>query len=389
MVNKTLSSTTSRPALNHLLQLDGVRFIAVGLVLCDHWLAGRVELQLELGALGVTIFFVLSGFLITRILLSSKDKLSNQPGGGLGKYLKIFYIRRTVRIFPVYYLTLFVLYALNEPPVRKAIGWLALYATNIYIVYNMTWLGTVDHLWSLAVEEQFYLFFPLLLFFVPRRWVLTTAMIMIVGAVTLRYAVDQARLPWFVNYVSTPTCLDSFGLGAIMAYWWLYQREQFERVFQSNIGLIVSILALWLVVYLVDVLPDAPSIVPVYGHHNVMSNVWERLAGSLVGFFLIGRAVLGFSGPMKWILENPASQYMGRISYGVYLFHNFVYNAYHTQPTHFTLRAWRRITDILPVLNSTYFFEFCFFLFLTVALATVSWFVIEKPINKLKDRFTY
>jgi peptidoglycan/LPS O-acetylase OafA/YrhL len=153
--------------------------------------------------------------------------------------------------------------------------------------------------------------------------------------------------------------------------------------------LIVSILALWLVVYLVDVLPDAPSIVPVYGHHNVMSNVWERLAGSLVGFFLIGRAVLGFSGPMKWILENPASQYMGRISYGVYLFHNFVYNAYHTQPTHFTLRAWRRITDILPVLNSTYFFEFCFFLFLTVALATVSWFVIEKPINKLKDRFTY
>jgi len=381
------TTTAARPALNHLQQLDGVRFIAVAMVLFDHWMAGRIEMPL--GALGVTIFFVLSGFLITRILLSSKDKLSNEPNGGLGKYLKTFYIRRTLRIFPVYYLVLFVLYAINEPPVRKTFGWLALYATNLYMAYHSTWMGTVDHLWSLAVEEQFYLFFPLLLFVVPRSWVPFTAALMIVGAIAMRYVLYRARMPWFIGYVTMPACLDSFGLGAIMAFWWLYQREKFKLVFQNTIWLWISIVLFATVVIGTKILPAIPDPQGWLGHHNIMSDVWERLAGSLIGFFLIGRAVLGFGGPMKWVLENPVSQYMGKISYGIYLYHNFVFNVYHTQPTHFTLRSWRRITDILPFLNSSYFFQFSYFLALTLLLATLSWYLIEKPINDLKDRFSY
>ena len=98
-------ATATRPALNHLRQLDGIRFIAVFLVLFDHWM-GHIDFPVgAIGALGVTIFFVLSGFLITRILLSSKDRLSNKPNGGLSTYLKTFYIRRTIRIFPIYYLS--------------------------------------------------------------------------------------------------------------------------------------------------------------------------------------------------------------------------------------------------------------------------------------------
>ncbi|GAB3994750.1 acyltransferase [Spirosoma daeguense] len=382
----------SRPVLNHLRQLDGLRFIAVGLVLFDHWMAehwSSTYFELPLGPLGVTIFFVLSGFLITRILLSSKDKLQNQPSGGLGKYLKTFYIRRTIRIFPVYYLTLFVLYLIDEPPVRRTIGWLALYASNIYMAYYGTWMGTVDHLWSLAVEEQVYLFFPLLLFFVPKRWVPLTATLMIVGGVTLRYVLFGARMPWFIGYVSMPACLDSFGLGAIMAYWWLYQRSRFEQVFRPTYWLWLSILLFAVIIALTKILPAVPDLHGWTGHHNIMSDVFERLSASFIGFFLIGRAVLGFGGAMKWILENPVSQYLGRISYGLYLYHNFVFNVYHTQPTHFTLRAWRRITDILPFLNSSYFFQFSFFLFLTILLATISWYLIEKPINNLKDRFSY
>ena len=381
------TTTTARPALNHLRQLDGIRFVAVAMVLFDHWMSGRVELPL--GALGVTIFFVLSGFLITRILLSSKDKLSKEPGGDLGKYLKTFYIRRTLRIFPVYYLVLLVLYAIDEPPVRRTFGWLALYGTNLYMALYTTWMGTVDHLWSLAVEEQVYLFFPLLLFFVPRRWVPATALLMIVGAVAMRYVLYRARMPWFIGYVTMPACLDSFGLGAIMAFWWLYERGRFERVFRHSIWIWVSIALLATVATYTKILPAIPDATGLPGHHNIMSDVWERLAASLIGFFLIGRAVLGFGGPMKWLLENPVSQYMGRISYGLYLYHNFVFNAYHTQPTHFTVRAWRRITDVLPFLNSSYVFQFSFYLALTILLATLSWYLIERPINNLKDRFSY
>ncbi|UHG89720.1 acyltransferase family protein [Spirosoma oryzicola] len=385
--NAPTTTTTARPALYHLRQLDGIRFIAVALVLFDHWMAGRVDVPL--GPLGVTIFFVLSGFLITRILLSSKDKLKDSPNGGLGKYLKIFYIRRTIRIFPVYYLVLVVLYAINEPPVRQTFGWLALYATNLYMAYYSVWMGTVDHLWSLAVEEQFYLFFPLLLFLVPRRWVPLTTMLMIVGAVALRYVLYRARAPWFIGYVTMPACLDSFGLGTIMAFWWLYQRERFQQVFQNTIWIWFSILLFVAVLMLTKIVPAVPDPRGWQGHHNVMSDVWERLAASLVGFFLIGRAVLGFGGPIKWLLENPVSQYMGKISYGLYLYHNFVFNVYHTRPTHFTIRAWRRITDVLPFLNSSYIFQFSFYLALTLVIASLSWYLIEKPINNLKDRFSY
>ncbi len=387
MLNSPPAPTLNRSQLNHLRQLDGIRFLAVAMVLFDHWMAGRVELPL--GPLGVTIFFVLSGFLITRILLSSTDKLTNRPGGGLGQYLKTFYIRRTLRIFPVYYLTLFSLYVVNEPPVRRTFGWLALYATNIYMAYNRTWMGTVDHLWSLAVEEQVYLLFPVLLFFMPRRWVPLTAALMIVGAVAMRYVFYHAGLSWFIGYVSMPTNLDSFGLGAIMAFWWLYQRNRFEVVFRQTGWIWVSIALFVGVIVLTKRLPAVPDRYGWLGHHNIMSDVWSQLAASLIGFFLIGRAVIGFGGPMKWFLEHPVSQYMGRISYGLYLFHNFIFNVYHTQPTHFTLRAWQRISDVLPVLNSSYAFQFLFFLALTVGLATLSWYLIEKPINALKDRFSY
>ena len=381
------ATTSTQSKLNHLKQLDGIRFIAVGLVLVDHWTAGRFELPL--GSLGVTIFFVLSGFLITRILLASKDKLSSRPGGGLWTYLKTFYIRRSLRIFPIYYLTLLVLYLVDLPPVRRTIGWLALYGTNLYMAYFQTWLGPVDHLWSLAVEEQFYLFFPLLLFFVPRRWVPLMAVLMIVGSVLLRYVFYQARMPFFTGYVSMPTCLDSFGLGSIMAFWWLYQRERFTSVLTPAIWLWVSIGVLILVIILSKIVPTVPDPRGWPTPLNIVTDVWERLAASLVGFFLIGQAIIGFTGPMKWVLENPVSQYLGRISYGLYLYHHFVFNRFHPQPTHIPARAWNWLSASMPVLNSSYLFQVSFYLALTIGLATFSWFLIEKPINTLKDKFSY
>ncbi|MBO0929695.1 acyltransferase family protein [Fibrella aquatilis] len=386
----TLAKPTTRPALNHLVQLDGVRFIAVAMVLIDHWTAERLPpiLFVPLGSLGVTIFFVLSGFLISRILLSGKDKLPEPKTAHLGGYLKTFYIRRTLRIFPIYYLTLFILYALNEPPVRRTIGWLALYTSNIYIARYATWMGTVDHLWSLAVEEQVYLVLPMLLFVLPRRLVLPTALLMMVGSLALRYGLMRHGSTWFIGYVSMPTCLDAFGLGLIMAYLWLYQRPRFERFFSSSIGLIISIIVFGLVVWGARTTAEAQPTLD-YHANNSYAHVWERLSASFIGFFLIGRAILGFRGPMKAFLESRVSQYLGQISYGLYLYHNFIYNAYHTPQTHIVLRVWRRLVSYIPALGSSFAFEFVYFLLLTIGLASLSWFLIEKPINRLKDRYAY
>lgn len=386
----TLTQPTTRPALNHLVQLDGVRFIAVAMVLFDHWTAERLPavLFVPFGSLGVTIFFVLSGFLISRILLAGKDKLPEPKTSHLGGYLKTFYIRRTLRIFPIYYLTLLILYALNEPPVRRTLGWLALYASNMYIARFGTWMGTVDHLWSLAVEEQVYLFMPVLLFVLPRRLVMPTALLMLVGSVALRYGLMRHGSTWFIGYVSMPTCLDAFGLGLVMAYLWLYQRPRFEALFRPSAGLLISIVVFGLIVWGARTTavnqPDLD-----YHANNMYAHVWERLSASFLGFFLIGKAILGFTGPMKALLENRVSQYLGQISYGLYLFHNFIYNAYHTPNTHIVLRVWRRLVNYIPALSSTYAFQFMYFLFITIALASLSWLLIEKPINKLKDRYAY
>ena len=362
----------------YFTQLDGVRFIAVSLVLVDHWLAERNTLPL--GPLGVTMFFVLSGFLITRILIQSKIK-DEQQGRSHWFSVKQFIIRRSIRIFPIYFLTIFVCYALDVPPVRDTIGWCMLYATNLYIAINQRWMGVIDHLWSLAVEEQYYLFFPYLILFLPKRLFLKTFLVMIILSVALRIALFWHGNDWMVQYVSMPTCLDAFGLGGLMAYLHTYHRETILEKLNKNSYLALSFIGYALVIFLTKHVLD--------GHYNFGNLVLERLVASIFCFFLILRAVIGYKGVMKSILESAVVSYIGKISYGLYLYHNFVYNFYHTPATHPTLRILAKLEKYLPSLTSLVTFQLCYYFVITFILASLSWFLIEKPVNQLKRYFTY
>ncbi|PQA58518.1 acyltransferase family protein [Siphonobacter curvatus] len=362
---------------SYFKQLDGIRFIAVFLVLYDHLLAGFNTLPI--GPIGVTIFFVLSGFLITRILIESKHQYQPRENG-LSTYLKKFFIRRTIRIFPIYYLVIFLLVLFNVPPAREKFLWLALYATNIYIAHYETWLGSMDHLWSLAVEEQFYIFFPFLVFFVPTRHLPKILVAFIIGSVSLRLYYFLKGEPWFVSYVLMPTSLDSFGLGGFLAYLYIFQLGHFQRIFRHTALVWLGLIILGGSLYWYHISADP---------HQSLNSVFERLAGSIFAFFLIGKAILGYDGVMKWVLENPVSIYLGRISYGIYLYHNFVYNHYHTPPTHPVYRLMHRIYREIPALEESYLFNFAAYTLLTILVATLSWYVIEKPINNLKNRFRY
>lgn len=359
----------------YYLQLDGIRFIAVLLVLVDHLLASVNVIPL--GPLGVTIFFVLSGFLITGILMKSRDKNEGVPGG-FGRYLKKFYIRRTLRIFPIYYITIALLYYFDVPPVRDTVAWCLLYATNIWIGINQAWMGSIDHFWSLAVEEQVYIFMPFLIFLTPRKWFVHTFFLMSVFSVLLRLYFHLAGYDWVVPYVTMPACLDAFGLGAYMAWLQINKTDKFVKYFSNPIGVIVTLVAWIGVVYWAKTFPEV---------HNIANNVWERLVSSIFAFFLIGNAVVGYRGVMQWVLENPVSVYLGKISYGLYLYHNFVYNHYHSGPTHPTVRLMNKIYHYVPALSNSLFFEFVLLFSLTVIVASISWFLIEKPINALKDRY--
>lgn len=162
----------SKPTVNYMIHLDGIRAFAVGGVILDHWASGlprflRGLLQaLDLSSLGVQCFFVLSGFLITLILLNSKDQNSS-----LKNAIGHFYVRRALRISPAYYATLLVLVFIF-PEMHDAISWHALYLSNLYPVWHDgNWPPIGGHFWSLSVEEQFYLFWPLLVLALPLRMI--------------------------------------------------------------------------------------------------------------------------------------------------------------------------------------------------------------------------
>lgn len=362
---------------SYLPQLDGVRCIAVLLVLVDHWLAERNTLPL--GPLGVNLFFVLSGFLISRILMQSKLR-DDALGRSHWFSFKQFYIRRSLRIFPVYFLSVLVLWALHSPSVQGKLGWHLLYATNLYIAIKGTWLGITDHFWSLAVEEQFYLFFPLLIFLIPVRYLVRLFIGLSLLSIALRVLLFASDQIWMVQYVSMPTCLDAFGAGALLAYWFEFKPDNASKFFAKTVYFWVS-LAL-----LIATMAYAKSFVSI---RNVSTEVLERSASSLFAFFLIGKAVVGWKGAAKWVLENPISSYLGKISYGLYVYHNFVFNYYHTPHDHFTLRLLRRIAQYLPFVESTAIGQLSLYFALTLLLATASWYLLEKPINELKRYFSY
>ena len=122
---------------------------------------------------------------------------------------------------------------------------------------------------------------------------------------------------------------------------------------------------------------------------NFATEVLERTCFSIFSLMLINQAIHGFNGLMKHILENKIIVFLGKISYGIYIYHNFVYNFYHTPASNFIQRVLIKLQIILPLITDNQAFELIYYFAITVAIASISWFLIEKPINKLKERFSY
>ncbi|MBC7448007.1 MAG: acyltransferase, partial [Hymenobacteraceae bacterium] len=229
------------PALPYIRTYDGIRAGAVGLVMLSHWPFGHW--QLPLGWVGVQVFFVLSGLLITRLLVADRDR-------PLGGFLRRFYWRRTLRIFPLYFFYLLligggVLLAARWPElaavrtvsagnlfIRADGGWLATYLYNWQDVSHWFMSSATtpairlfDHLWSLSVEEQFYLVFPLIVWAVPPaqlRWLLWS---LVLGAPLVRSVVGELvraipappqAWPFFLTR-ATIFYLDALAIGGLLA----------------------------------------------------------------------------------------------------------------------------------------------------------------------------
>jgi peptidoglycan/LPS O-acetylase OafA/YrhL len=170
------------------------------------------------GGLGVDLFFVLSGFLITGLLLDSK---------GGPHYFRNFYARRTLRIFPLYYIVLALLFLVlprvaDLPPpleeARRHQAWLWTYTGNFFIAAKASWALTyVSHFWSLAIEEHFYLVWPLVVFTVRRETLERICVGVIAVALALRIALSLGGVSGLSISVLTPCRLDTLCVGALLA----------------------------------------------------------------------------------------------------------------------------------------------------------------------------
>ncbi|GAB4175892.1 MAG: acyltransferase [Terrimicrobiaceae bacterium] len=167
---------------------------------------------LDWGPIAPTLFFVLSGYL----MFSSLEKLRAAPGGVTLVSLVAFHLRRLARLVPALYLLLAVGAALGTFYYIDNWLWHALFLSNVMMAFTGEWSGTLSHLWSLSVQEQFYLICPVLLFF-PARWVVTMLFGVVAFAVGFRVAGILAGWSDMVRWLLLPASLDAFAMGALIA----------------------------------------------------------------------------------------------------------------------------------------------------------------------------
>ena len=346
-------------------QLDAVRAVAVlGVVACHTFDVDRHP-WFDYGGQGVQLFFVISGFLITGILIDARRDAtaSRQPMTGV---IRSFYARRALRIFPVYYATLAVGAAIGVQGMREQLGWNLLYLSNWKIALDGEW-GAVTHIWSLAVEEQFYLVWPLVVLFAPRRLLPWAIGSMVAVALVTRTVLVATTDMWADGVgILTPAVLDALGLGALLALLWRVALDV-DRIVTWIGALAVAVLAFDVVAH--RVAPSLPDL-------SAVTHIWWPL----LFVWVVHHAARGVRGPVAHVLTWRPLVYVGTVSYGIYLFHLFV--------VPITEMVERRTGMNVP-LPGTGAGRFVVVTLISIGVASLSWTFFERPLNEQKHRFPY
>lgn len=366
----------------HLPALDGLRGLAVLLVLFHHASpatpeqAGLFELVFfearHVGWAGVDIFFVLSGFLITGILYEAKQKT---------QYFRNFYGRRVLRIFPIYYLLLAAVIVgqlirePGNPPLRGGQVWYWLYLQNFKMAdwgdFGVSSLGVT---WSLAIEEQFYLIWPAIVYLSSRRMLVRICLAAIVGTFVLRIVLLHSGVQPNTLYLITPTRLDGLAVGALIA---ILLRRQFDhtQVLRRARGAFwFGLLACGVIFTVVGGPKWNDPLVVMFGYSAIAVGSGGLLVQTVLAPHHAALHRFFASGPMV---------FFGKYSYAIYLFHPLV------------IKGMRKVLglsgDQIPVLWGSHLagqLAFDVVLVLgSIATALVSWHLVEKHCLRLKKYF--
>ncbi|WP_254412779.1 acyltransferase family protein [Dyadobacter diqingensis] len=350
-------SGDKKSKLSYYTELDGVRAIAILMVMFFHFFSdfetdGSIfqflkRLALK-GETGVTLFFVLSGFLITRILLSTRESKN---------YFYNFFVRRSLRIFPLYYLFL-VIYYLTPLFFGGSIPEFGLQIYYwIYLQDFSTTFGWKSEgpgqFWSLAVEEHFYLVWPFLIYYLRERAISFWISVIIVTSFILRIYLSR-HYPLIHHF--TFTRMDDLAIGAILA---LLEYHGFVKRRNAIyfLLLLIPVNMVWVLNRFVG-----PSIV------DSLSFLQTSISFcSLIGFVIC----LQEGNWLKKILTQTPLIYTGKVSYGLYVFHPFCFKLFEI---FFITKYWA--VNLLGSLVFTY------------VIASLSYYFFESYFLKLKEYFS-
>lgn len=364
-------------------ELDGLRGLAIAMVLVHHMGVfqdtGRYSTLLSHvggpGWVGVDLFFVLSGFLITGILLRTKSQ---------AHYLRNFYARRALRIFPLYfcYLAVWQL-ALGihwvAPPLDQAISrdipWVWLYATNLKILFSGDFLNVfLNHFWSLSVEEHFYFIWPTVVLFFDSSKLRKLCLWGILGVVALRCALVLGSLPGSAVYTLTPCRMDGFFIGGLAAL--LFQKAPVsQRLRRPAIALLMGCGAAVLASCIVN-----------------GSFTWSTGFMKTVGYTLTSLAFFALltltllergRGWLSHVFGSKPLRFLGKYSYALYVLHQPIYVFFESAlPT-------TRLIEATGSTNLGFLIHSSISIALSIGAALISWNLLEMPFLRLKSLFEY
>ena len=353
----------------HIGALDGIRGLGVILVLFYHYGSSAGAFGLDnpilrltgIGWSGVDLFFVLSGFLITGILFDSKGKK---------QYFKNFYARRTLRIFPLYYFAAIVIILIDMVWRHDLLGganpiWVLLYVGNFQMAIEGGG-STLDHFWSLAIEEQFYLIWPLVVLSLSRKKLMMVAGAMIVVSPIIRTLMVMNETPDLAVYVLTPARMDGLAMGALIALTVRGPRGIAPLVpWAWRLGSAAAAAFLFIVVMRRDFSNEDPFIL------TIGISLLTIMYASLLILALTFR-------PLSAIMELPVMRWFGKYSYGLYVWHPIVNMILLHSP------LTERFGEMSPA-KGVLLLIMAFMVSVLTALASYKF--LESPLLRLKNRF--
>ena len=345
--------------------LDGLRGLASFAVVVHHSLI----MGTDIGGLSVFLFFILSGFLITGILHRSREKVEAGRTTVLGA-LEDFWIRRALRIFPAYYLWFLVFVAIDvvfrQGKIVPEIWWYLTYLQNVYIGFVSYAWGDFTHVWSLAVEQQYYTFFAPLVVLLPTRFHTRLMIATMVACLVTIQGLNAIGFEMISLYTAPFTGFVFMGAGALMTL----ERERIP----AALGSLPSLLVACALIVALACYPIAERTVGFHLPYAVLV-IASTASLSVVMIHVLQTP----AGIVARVLETRVFKFLGLISYGLYVVH---------LPVGVFAEAWlplARWSEVSGLPKNVV--DFAVMAPLSIALASASYFWFEARFLALKDRF--